>query len=305
MAMKKNDLRTAANDIGYQFGTIKMWYDANKTHKKTGIVVESKTNELLFRKLLTSKTVFFATEGRENVEKVLDMVVQHNINGVIGIIDADFRRIDKKQETNPLMFLTDYHDTEMMCIFSKVWDNIIDFYVDKDKYEAFIEKNKVEFRAFIMSVCKPISVLRLVNERENLGLRFRTQKQDGSYDFIDYTLFIDAKLLKLDRNNMFKAVENKSNKPHFFKNNPEIVNQYESLLAKEFDLKELNNGHDILNILSLALLEAISNKKSSSKVTGSALENDFIKGYRKEDFDSTQLYQNIRRFQENSSFIFI
>jgi hypothetical protein len=52
-------------------------------------------------------------------------------------------------------------------------------------------------------------------------------------------------------------------------------------------------------MLSVALSDAISNKKSSTKVANTTLENDFIKGYRVEDFCLTNLYQALKIWQNN------
>ena len=56
---------------------------------------------------------------------------------------------------------------------------------------------------------------------------------------------------------------------------------------------EFCNGHDVLNIFSLALEEAVSNKKSSTKVHGHDLETHLMIAYRFEDFQKTQLYQDL------------
>lgn len=297
--MKKNsrDLRLEADDANYYFGEVKLWYDKDKKDKQVGIVVESKSNELLFRKLLHSSCKFFPVEGWKNVEKVIEQANLHQIQFAIGIIDADFRRINEAINKLENLFLTDFHDTEIMCIYSDAWQNVLNFYIDKTRFEAFEIAVKSDFRDYLMQISKPIGVLRLLNEIENLELKFKTRKKDHTYDFIDYQDFTDSKTLKIDIDKLLKTVENKSMKPNFFKQNPELKGKYSELLDTEFDLQELNNGHDILNMLSVALNEAIANRKSSGKVSGATLEDDFIKGYRKEDFAQTNLYSDLKNWE--------
>jgi hypothetical protein len=298
---KNNDLRAEADNLNYYFGEVKLWYDANKHRKYVGVVVESKANELLFRKLLHRHCCFFAVEGRKNVEAVLSQVNRFLIKGTIGIIDADFSRLLNQSNTTGNLFLTDYHDTELMCILSPAWENVLDFYIQKEKFVSFVEKNGVDFRTYLLQICKPIGVLRLLNEQEKLELKFKTRKKDNSYDFIDYEAFIDKKTLQVDVSKLFKAVENKSSKLNFFANNPSIITTYNTRLANDFDLKQLNNGHDMLNILSVALQEAIGNRKSSTKISGATLEDDLVKGYRIEDFTQTILYQQLLNWQTNDN----
>lgn len=294
---KQNDLRIEADDPNYYFGEVKLWYDANKRYQQVGVIVESKSNELLFRKLLHSSCKFFPVEGWKNVELVVSQAITHKIDYAIGIIDADFRRINKDENKLENLFWTDFHDTEIMCIHSDVWQNILNFYIDKTRFEQFEKQVSVDFRTYLMQISKPISVLRLLNERENLALKFKVRKRDHTYDFIDYQSFTDSKTLKIDIPKLLKAVENKSMKPDFFKQNPELLEKYHALLAEEFDLKELSNGHDILNMLSVALSEAIANRKSSSKISGATLEDDFIKGYRQADFAHTNLYTDLKDWE--------
>lgn len=295
---KNNDLRIAANNVEFYFTEFKMWYDANgKKQKNVGVLVESKSNELLFRKLLHSTCKFFPMEGWKNVENVVEQANKYNIKFAIGIIDADFRRITQPVTELENLFLTDFHDTEIMSIYSEAWENVLNSYMDKILFEDFEKQISIDFRTYLMEIAKPIGVLRLLNEEENLGLKFKTRKKDNTYDFIDYQNFTDSKTLKIDIDKLLKTVENKSMNLDFFKKNPVLYEKYKTKLEEEFDLKELNNGHDILNLLSIALSEAIGKRKSSSKVSGATLEDDFIKVYRKEDFALTNLYVNLKHWE--------
>lgn len=239
----------------------------------------------------------------KNVEEIIKNVNNSEIKGVIGIIDADFKRILEKTNTIDNLFWTDYHDTEMMCIYSPAWENVLDFYIKKDKFEAFKNKYGEDFRTYLMKVSKPIGVLRLLNEKENLALKFKTKKKDESFEFLDYEAFTDRKTLKVDIQKLFKNVENKSEKPNFFKQNPNQVAEFDKLLATDFDLKELNNGHDLMYMTAVALLETIGsekNKDRKERITGANLENIFTISYRVGDFIQTNLYQELSNWQKEN-----
>jgi hypothetical protein len=298
-AMSNNNFRIEATSVQRVFDEIMMEFTCDNHKKRVGILVESKQNELFFRKLLSKNCTFFPADGWEKVEAILRQINLSSMKGIIGIIDADFKRVLAKINTTDNLFWTDYHDTEIMCIYSPAWENVLDFYIQKDKFDTFKSKNGEDFRAYLMEVSKPISALRLLNEKENLGLKFKTLKKDNSFDFIDFEAFTDYRTLKIDIKKLCDTVERKSSKLGFFKRNPALEMSLNEILSRDFDLKELNNGHDILNMLSVALSDAISNKKSSTKVANTTLENDFIKGYRVADFRLTNLYQALKIWQNS------
>ncbi len=151
-----------------------------------------------------------------------------------------------------------------------------------------------------MEKSKPIGVLRLLNEKRQLGLKFKTRKNDEPFQFLDYTTFTDEKTLEIDTKKLLKNVEDKSQKPNYFKNNQDDFNTFKDLLKEDFDLRELNNGHDVLSMLSVALLKAIGNeknKRSIERTSGQTLEKDFTISYRLEDFKETNLYQQLVEWQ--------
>ena len=141
--------------------------------------------------------------------------------------------------------------------------------------------------------------MRLLNERENLGLKFKILSKD-KYKFIDYQDFIDSNTLKLDIEKLLKTVENKSEKQDFFKNHPDLKIEFGQLTKDDFDLKELCNGHDVINILSIALTNLLGSKKSSSKVSSEELENSLSLVYRLDDFIKTNLFESLKAWEEDN-----
>ena len=130
-------------DKNDRFGEVKLWCDARK-ESVVGVLVEAKSNEILFRKFFLENTTFFPTDGHPNLLEVICEVEKYNIDGLIGIIDSDFRRISNENIESDLVFMTDGHDTEMMIINSPAWENVINLYVDKKKLRAFIKTKNVK-----------------------------------------------------------------------------------------------------------------------------------------------------------------
>ena len=100
---------------------------------------------------------------------------------------------------------------------------------------------------------------------------------------------------------MLKAVENKSNLPNFFKNNPKIKIELDDFIKKDLNLQEFTNGHDLTNLLAIAFEKAISNKANTQSITGEEIEKNLMAAYRLSDFITTDLYKNLLVWQQNTS----
>ena len=292
------DLRTEA-DSNYYFGEIKMWNDSIR-NQEVGVIVESKGNSTLFKKFFNSRCVFFPTGGWVKAHQVLQLSNDSSINGVLAIIDADFTRIENEIQETEGLFYTDCHDTEIMMVNSKAWDNIVLFYADvnptkgqkESKLAIFEQKAKMSLKDHIFGLCKTIGCLRLLNKRAQLDLKFRTFSK-GKFKYLNYSKFLDKKTLELDLDEFIKTVESKSEKHSFFEKNEDIYEKFIELLDTPFDTLELSNGHDFTNIFSLALENVVSNKRSGKKVHGIDIEKALTISYRMEDFQNTTLFASL------------
>ncbi len=161
MAMTKDKFKEESTTPQQIFDEMMLEFLHNNSKKLVGILVEGKSNEVLFRKLLsTPKCRFYQSNGWENVLTIVEKTNLQKSKGVIGIIDADFKRILGQKNTIDNLFWTDYHDTEIMCVYSPVWDNILNQYYQKDKFENFTNTNGEDFRGRYMTIfcsCKKLS----------------------------------------------------------------------------------------------------------------------------------------------------
>lgn len=277
------------------YGQIKLWKSGRKADS-VAILVESKNDEIFFRKLVNEKTAtIFSVSGYQNVIDVLNKIQEKDkFNFVIGVIDADFRRITNENLGLKTIFFTDGHDLEMMTIKSEVWELVINQYKDKDKLDSF-EKSKGNIKDFLLKLSKEVANVRFLNHTEKLGLIFKSvDKKNGNYNFINYADFIDKNTLAFNKNNMLKTIENKSEKQKFFSNNPNHTNRLVEITNENYDLYDFCNGHDFMNILALSFEKAIGSKK----ISGKELENFFCGSYRSSDFQKTQLYLSLTNWEK-------
>ena len=294
---KVNDLRDEA-DSQYYFGEIKLWYESQRA-KTVGVIVEAKSDETLFKKLLHDDCSFFPVDGWVKSIDVLALCEKHKLAGILAIIDADFKRIIDYTMPSRHLFLTDCHDKEMMLCHSEAWASVLSFYTNKEKVQKYERTAKKTVLDFLLEVIKPIGTLRLLNAKQSLELKFKVLS-NNKYKFIDYQDFIDDKTLKIDLDKLLTTVENKSSKQGLFKNRPELKAIFEELNQQDYDLKELCNGHDLVNILSIALMHLLGNRRSSTKVVSEELEKDLIIAYRLDDFIKTKLFASLSVWQQEN-----
>ena len=256
------------------------------------VLVESNDNKKLFGKILHQSCHFYAANGWEHLIEALEIVnSQRKDITVIGIIDADFRRISGEIPVQENLFMTDYHDTEIMIVCSDAWENI-NVLIDKEKIQVFEKQQDKSLRDFLLDLIRSISVLRWLNYKDNLGLTFKVKLKDTSFKYIDYESFIDRNY-KISIDDLLKAVENKSQKQGFFKNYPEIKQNFEDLCKTDFDLKEITNGHDFMNVLVMILKIIAKN----TPIEVAEIETNFIFGYHLTDFQKTNLHKSLAEWE--------
>lgn len=135
MNKKQKDFQQISEDANLQVQNWKMAYP-----ERMIVLVEAKANEILFRKLLHPKCKFFIGQGWQKVETALKTAKNYKLHNIIGIIDADFKRITNYALLENL-FLTDFHDTDrvlkirlFLCLCFRRWLWILQTIVQTKKY---------------------------------------------------------------------------------------------------------------------------------------------------------------------------
>jgi hypothetical protein len=297
--MKLNRIPTDINEnpVPRNVSAIKMSLDVDSL--RIGVLVESHKDGVLYQKLLHQKCRYFPQSGKYNLLKAMEMLNEKLLKRIIGIIDADFRRISSQEREFENLFITDKHDAELMMLFSPAWENVLNTFIKVDKLEDSELDYKVSILDFLLKTALPISCLRWLREKNKLNdLQFRTQnKKDSEITYMKYASFIEEKTLALDKKALLKEVENKSNKAFFFKNNHHYEAEWEAYMTQEWDLGEFSNGHDILHILSIGLQKLWSNLASATKVSADELGSHLLTAYRIEDFKQTNLYAELAEWE--------
>lgn len=279
---------------------IKMSLDTD--HLRVGILVESHKDEIIFRKFFDAKKChFYPQNGKYKLLPVLAILNKSIKDKVIGIIDADFRRIMNTIIEFENLFLTDKHDVELMMMFSEAWQNMINHYVNPEKLVQLEKEKKDTLLNILLHIAFPLSCLRWLREDKNLeNIKFRRSTNKG-IKYVKYQDFIDDKRLTINEQALIRAVENISEQPHFFTKNSQYIEDWNTYQSQKYDLGEFSNGHDVLHILSIALQSVISNRANIGKIEADTLAENLGISYRFADFQQTQLYQSLLFWQKEKA----
>ncbi len=249
------------------------------------VLVEGDTDKRLFKKIFdASKVSIEITFGKQNLLDVTDLLHQNKLGREVSffaIKDSDFDRINQKKEVKNL-YLTDFSDIETMILISPVLDSILSEYGQENKIEG---KNILQI---LLNEAKLLGSLKLINEREGLNLKFTD---------LNFSKFLNKSNLKIDIDKMIKTVLDNSKRQDL--KVEDFKPKVEHILAQNHDLLQLCNGHDLIQLLSIALTKLIGSKDQKD-VKIETLESSLRISYRFEDFKLTKLYASIIEWEKQN-----
>lgn len=252
------------------------------------LFVEGKKDWCVYCKFYSEeKVVVKGTKG--DVVNIVDEL-QNNAK-VVGIIDADFDRIYKTTYSENI-FMTDYHDLEIMILLSDVLENMIIPY-------KCSEKNLQKLRDKLAEI--GLHVARL---RYHFGKELKP-KLGIALPVIPWGTIVNRADCSVDLDKLCEILATKIKSELECSNNPQESS--ERVTKKEIkDLSELPfevdekvwkwdicRGHDLTQVLALWC---------EVKLKQNDIERVMYASYRIEDFKKTDLYRSIQEWAEKNKF---
>lgn len=257
----------------------KMMWDSNK---KLCIFVEGKSDRIFFNSLFKDiKNIQIrALEGWENVESVISLARKNNFTKALGIIDKDYHYVNNDGIVpNEQLLFTDDNDIEMMLFNSTAYDKFLEVCGKENKLKLYDDK-----RLMVLEAAFPIGAFRSISLANNYCLCF---------DGFDYKSITDKNSLFVDVEKLVtKIVERTCSKGNkVIINKEEIINQI-SLIKSNKIITSYCNGHDVLNILCIAMTKLYATA-SANDYTPTAIFNYLLMGYSFNEFKKTSLHREI------------
>jgi hypothetical protein len=271
-------------DITYQDKLNELRLDISHPNNRgtAFVLLEGDSDIRLFRKLFNIENckVESIPGGKIKLEECVGELT--NVYPlIIGIRDADFINLGDQPYSKTNMFLTDFHDMEMMLVSENDVFSALVF-----EFSSLTQDKHIETRKNIISTIEQISLLKWLNDKENLEYKFEVGFQD----------LISFANLEIDFNQYFSRVLSKSPNARL----TDISTVQEKLAA----LRESNpnsfqlcNGHDFLKALSQFLREVGDGKALGDDSISSSLRIAFTL----EHYKQTTLFSNTKKWSEDNN----
>lgn len=204
------------------------------------LIVEGTSDEHFFENILDcKKCIVLNLEGKT---KCLEFIREQNKNrkkGYLAILDADFEFITHKSSTEENVILTDFHDIEMVILYSK--PNLRRIYSELTKNIIILNYETQKRSSFIGSI---------LNAAYEIGLYklvCNTPKfKKISLDEIPYSDIIDDSF-SVNLDELVRRTKGK-NFTDF-----ELTTAIEIQRENHFDMYQVCCGHDVTSIMAISL----------------------------------------------------
>ncbi|KJR40975.1 hypothetical protein MCHI_003134 [Candidatus Magnetoovum chiemensis] len=259
-------------NIGDVLASIRLQLRDKSAANKVWIIVEGETDQRLFSNLIKPHHVEFeiAPAGVNSLLEIVSTLLKET-KRILGIRDADFLHLDGKSNTAENIFLTDFHDAEMMIIScDEAYRKVAAEFLTKEKEPYSLREKVIESITFIGG-------LRWINHIDDLELKF---------DGLGLGRCYDGKTAVLNEDGYINAIIKRSPNKKKEISKEEVRSKIDSVS----DCLNLCSGHDFQKAFALYV-------SSKDEVIGSA----FRLAYRFEDFQETNLYKQLKRFSDEQS----
>lgn len=260
------------------------------------IVVEGESDEKFFKKFLDCSVCMVANIGDENNNKeaVIEYINQKNqLNkrGFLGIVDADFDHIKRKDAMPENVIMTDCHDIEMVILSSNPDLNSVYAEIANPlSIKKFEEDSSKLFVDSVIDVAYEIGILKFVCGNRNKYSRPSTK--------VDYSDLID-KQFNIDMSRLISRVVSGSVGLHISESEIEHAISDEKL--EKHDKYQICCGHDVTKILELSFTNDHGLGYGETKnLTTSRIESLLRVAYKYENFKTTDMYKKILEWEDKN-----
>lgn len=231
-------------------------------YERITLYVEGQSDIMLFRNIVNEDIIkLIPLEGKKNVIDVMKGLYSDYSDRVYAVCDADFDHIKGEAQTHLAygVLVTDYHDIEIMMLFSSAFTKIINQKAINNSTD-FSSKMLTE----VVSACEVIGIFRLINLDNNFGLRFK------ALTFSDFIIF-ENKCLSINIDFLLDKLLASSSTSV---NKQTLISLYDQYSSSNYDNKQLCCGHDCSNVLAVYLRE--SDNIQGNKFNRDRVEKDLM-----------------------------
>lgn len=220
--------------------------------------------------------------GKGNVLGALKELRKLDPRVALGIIDADFMFLEGNLPSDPDVVATDLHDLETMLLASKALERLLREYGEDPTADTREVAHTV--RATILELGLPIGLLRWLSHREGYGWLFED---------MDFNKFVNDKILAISPDKLMAEIQTRSGKGAL---PADIASRQEALASRKEDSWHICCGHDLVMLLGMGL-RRVWGKNNDAEVSRERVEQSLRLAYRRDDFEATRLYAQLRAWE--------
>jgi hypothetical protein len=250
---------------------------------KTIIVVEGGTDVRLFRDIITHSSVKFESlDGKKELIKLMKNVAPDFPERILGICDADHDRILSGVEDRECysVYITDYHDAEMMMLNSPALDSFISEFSTPEIFE----EARTKTLGVALDAGSTIGILRWISAELDLSLRFRG---------LNYNEFVsvDGLTVAVDTDRLIDLLIQRSENLAGLATKEYILERMAEFSAREACKLQICCGHDVSNIISMLFRQRHISLEQN--LDHKRVESALRLGYQQSYFRDTALFSKI------------
>ena len=251
------------------------------------LIVEGADDSRFYRRFVAPQLYpLIPAFNKDNVIGAVTMLDATNFGGVLGIVDSDFDVLmGKVLPSANILRGDDSHDLETMLVRSPALEAVLHEFASHEKLELFEARLRAPFRSWLVQVAQHLGYLRWHSVTNGTNLCF---------DDLRFSHFIDVQTLELDRTAMLAEVKNHSR--NWAITDAELIEAGWHQNRND-DPWHVCCGHDMVNLLAIALRRAIG---SQQQLSVDQLERSLRLAYGHGEFAGSTLCSGIRDWERST-----
>lgn len=247
------------------------------------IVVEGTSDIRLFRDIINYSWVKLESiDGKKELVKLMKDLHLEFPEKILGICDADHDRLVENIENRETysVYITDFHDAEIMVLNSPALESFVSEYGAPDMFEAA----RSSLMGLALTAANTIGTLRWINTEFNLNLNFKG---------LNFNEFVRADRLSInvDTNSLIDLLINRSEKLSDATTKEFILEKLHEFMAKDASKLQVCCGHDVSNIISIIFRQRSISLETN--IDHKKVESALRLSYHRDYFKSTALFSKI------------
>lgn len=254
----------------------------------TVLIVEGSTDARVYGRLVSeTECRLIPATGKDKAIGALERLENSGFDGVLTIVDADFQRLDGTAPNSSNLLLTDSHDLETMILHSDALDNVLSEFGSAKK----IAELGKPIRDILLESGLPVGYLRWLSSpiKDNLSLKFKE---------LSFDTFVDAQTLRVSMDNLIRELKINSGDSTLDENTTKL--KIMALGGEGYDPWQVCSGHDLVQILSIGLINVFGNPRRGETATPDNIDVALRLAYNHSHFRLTELYNSIRDWEKSN-----